>query len=170
MNQEKGEDTYAALYTRAVKLLAVRMRSEAELRTRLEAGTRAAGPGDPHTVARVLVRLKEQRLLDDRRFAGEAARSRFVHRNQGMRRVLLELGRLGVDEVVAAEAAEEAQLEAGGRDAILQRALEKRLRVGGRPKNRKGLVRLMRHLANNGHPPDAVRSHLAREFPDLLDW
>ncbi len=169
MNSENGEDTFAALYARAVRLLAVRMRGEAELRRRLLTGTRAADPGDPETVERVIARLQKAKLVDDRRFAFEASRSRFEYRNQGLRRVLLELRRLGVDEQTATEAAEEALEEAGGADAVLQRALEKRLRTGGRPKDRKGLVRLMRNLATNGHPPDAIRSHLAREFPKLFD-
>ncbi len=164
-----SEDNFAALYARAVRLLGVRMRAEAELRTRLIAGTRAAGPGDPETVELVIARLKKARLVDDRRFAFEAARSRFVHRLQGRRRVLLELRRLGVEESVAEAAAAEALEEVGGQGAVLERALEKRLRTGGRPRDRKGLARLMRNLAAGGHRPDHIRDVLARELPDLMD-
>lgn len=169
MNKGTSDDTFVVLYARAVRLLGVRMRAEAELRSRLLSGTRAAGPGDPETVERVVARLKKARLVDDRRFAFEAARSRFVHRFQGVRRVLLELRRLGVDEGLAEASTAEALKEAGGETEILEKALEKRLRVGGRPKDRKGLMRLMRHLSNNGHRPDSIRSRLAREFPKLLD-
>ena len=167
--EKKGDNTFAALYARAVRLLAVRMRAEAELRTRLTGGTRAAGPGDPETVERVLARLKRALLVDDRRFAFETASSRFVHRRQGPRRVLMELDRSGVDSAIAEAAVAEALEEAGGEETVLEQALEKRLRVGGRPKDRKGLARLMRHLSNNGHRPESIRSHLAREFPKLLD-
>jgi|GEM_PF-608656 len=169
MTEHPTEDTFAALYARAVRLLAVRMRAEAELRKRLLGGTKKTGPGDPQTVDEVIVRLQRERLVDDRRFAFEAARSRFEYRFQGMRRVLLELRRLGVEAHTASEAASEALDEAGGARAILERALAKRLRVGGQPKDRKGILRLMRQLANSGHAPDAVRSCLSREFPDLLD-
>jgi SOS response regulatory protein OraA/RecX len=164
-----GEDTFAALYARAVRLLAVRMRAEAELRMRLETGTRVAGPGDPETVERVITRLKKERLIDDRRFAFEAARSRFTYRHQGVRRVLMELTRLGVSSATAETSVAEALEEAGGEETVLRQAMEKRLRVGGRPKDRKGLARLLRHFASNGHPPDLVRRLLAREFPKLLD-
>lgn len=169
MTEQPVEDTFAALYARAVRLLTVRMRAEAELRKRLLGGTKKSGPGEPATVEAVIERLKRERLVDDRRFAGEASRGRFEYRHQGLLRVVLELKRLGIEEATAHEAAEESLDEAGGGDAVLDRALAKRLRTGGRPKDRKGIVRLMRHLANNGHPPETVRSRLAREFPDLLD-
>jgi SOS response regulatory protein OraA/RecX len=164
-----GEDTFAALHARAVRLLTVRMRAEAELRSRLLAGTKAAGPGDPGTVELVIARLKQARLVDDRRFAGEAARGRFEYRHQGRLRVLLELERLGIEESTVISATDEALEEAGGDEAVLVKALAKRLRVGDCPRDRKGLLRLMRHLANNGHPPDLVRQALAREFPKLFD-
>jgi len=164
-----SEDTFAALYARAVRLLAVRMRAEQELRTRLTTGTRTSGPADPPTVERVIERLKKERLVDDRRFAFEASRSRFTYRHQGLRRVLLELRRLGVPDRIAEDSATEALEEAGGAEAVLEQALEKKLRTTGRPKNLKGLARLLRTFANNGHPPHLVRSRLSREFPDLMN-
>lgn len=167
--EKSTNDTFAPLYARALRLLAVRMRAEAELRSRLETGTRAAGPGDPGTVEQVLAKLKRARLIDDHRFAFEASRSRFVYRLQGQRRVLMELVRVGVSSATAEAAVAEALEEVGGEETVLERALEKRLRVSGRPKNRKGLARLMRNLAAGGHRPDHVRGLLAREFPDLFN-
>jgi len=164
-----AEEALTALYARAIKLLSVRMRTEKELRLRLTTGTKATGPADPDAVARIIERLKKERLVDDHRFAYESARSRFTFRHQGLRRVLLELSRLGVADRVAETAAAEALEEAGGEDEVFEQALQKKLRTGGRPKNRKGLARLMRTFANHGHPPHLVREHLAREFPDLTD-
>jgi SOS response regulatory protein OraA/RecX len=162
-----AEEALTALYARAIKLLSVRMRAEAELRKRLTTGTKATGPADPDAVARIIERLKTERLVDDHRFAYESARSRFTYRYQGLRRVLLELSRLGVADRVAEAAAAEALEEVGGEAEVLEQALAKKLRTGGRPANRKGMARLMRNLANNGHPPHLVRERLSREFPGL---
>src|SRR5438105_10726403 len=83
------EDLYAA----ALHALMRRAHSSFELRIYLE--RRAS---EPASARRVLARLKEEKLLDDARYALDFARSRASGRRQGGRRIAMELRKRGVPD------------------------------------------------------------------------
>lgn len=83
---------------RALRLLAYRERTEAELRSRLmDDGYSAA------TVESTVTRLLDTGLLDDRRFAEQTARVLVEGRGYGRGRALRSLRRSGLDEELATE-------------------------------------------------------------------
>src|SRR5262249_26287929 len=88
--------TAPAAWQRAVRLLAQRDRSTAEIRARLE----AAGHR-PTIIAATIARLHELRYLSDERFA-ETAAARAAQRGHGSERVRAELAAKGVAESVIA--------------------------------------------------------------------
>ena len=96
------EDPEAAARELCLRLLTARARTRSELATALR------GRKVPDDVARrVLERLDEVGLVDDREFAGQWVRSRHRSRGLGRRALAVELSRKGV----AADAAEEALAE-----------------------------------------------------------
>jgi regulatory protein len=101
-----------ALGEYALRLLAQRARSVAELRQKL--GARAASQSD---VDRVIARLKELRALDDRQFAEHYAETQVRSNRVGRQRVLRDLLRKQVARSVAQKAVVEAY---SGADEILQ--------------------------------------------------
>jgi regulatory protein len=96
-----GEDCYQT----AIKLLKYRWRTEKELEVRL-----VEKKFSPDEITLVCQRLREEGLLDDRRFAENYAQSR-RQRRHGHRRIARELEALGVDRTDAAAALEGGEVE-----------------------------------------------------------
>lgn len=94
MKKDNVEDCHGA----ALRLLQYRWRGEHELDERL----RRRG-FDPQVVRQVIDRLREEKWLDDRRFAAEFARTR-RSRHLGRHRIARELQSLGVDRADASAA------------------------------------------------------------------
>lgn len=90
----------AAIREAALRLLAYRPRSEAEIRRRL------VDRFPEHLVDRIVQRLTEQRLLDDAAFAGQWRENREQHRPRARSMVRQELRRLGVATEVVDQALE----------------------------------------------------------------
>jgi regulatory protein len=107
------------VYNRALRFLAYRPRSEAELRARLGRAGCAAPP-----IEAALEKLRGLKLLDDEAFARSFARDRIENRGLGPLRVERELRLKGVAKAVIAEVLKESfdreQDKARGR-AILER-------------------------------------------------
>src|ERR1700685_3050785 len=92
----------AGLYDYAVKTLARRMRSEAELR-RLMKPRVAPEPQGEAAIAAVVARLKEHGYLNDAAFAETYARLRQQNEKLGERRVKQDLKQKGVHDALIAE-------------------------------------------------------------------
>ncbi len=138
-------------FQRAIKLLAARSRSVAELRELL-----LQTKGATKTVVdEVLARLREYGYLDDERFAFGYASLKLRQRPLGRQRLKRDLAMKKVDkavidgalDLVFAEVSEEEQID---------RAIEKRTRVRGRPKNRLQAKSLFDHLMRQGFPYELV--------------
>jgi len=143
----------------AIRLLARREHSRAELAERLAAKGHAPGPIDE-----CLDALAEQGLQSDARFAESFLRSR-VFRGQGPMKIRLEMERrgLGREEVRDAFAASE---QAGEADwfALACEALSRRFTgPGDTPRER---ARRERFLAGRGFDFDQVRHALAHAWDD----
>lgn len=149
------------LFALAVRALARRPRSVAEVRRLLSA--RAASPG---SVDAVLTRLREHRYLDDRRLAeGVVLYQKEVERH-GRARVLRDLQRRGIGAAVAAAAV------AGGYDgapeeALLAAYIRKKRQL--RPPDWPAAARLYRGWLRAGFSPAAAQAALRRWRVDP-DW
>jgi regulatory protein len=144
-------DARRRTFERAVKLLAARPRSVAELRQRL-LQTRTT---DSSTVELVIDRLREYGYLDDERFAFSYASLKVKQRPVGRRRLEQDLKFKKVDKQVADEALELVYTETS-EDDLIDRAIEKRLRVRGRPSNRVEAKSLFDYLLRQGFPYELV--------------
>jgi regulatory protein len=141
-------------YTDALKLLARRELSEAQLRDRL-----ARRKHDPDAVDVALERLREERAVDDVRVAEAIARSQTALKRRGKLRVRLEIERAGIAAATARRVVDEvfADLDA---DALLDDALAKRLRPGHDIADDRAFNRLYRYLVGQGFDPDRVMALL----------
>ncbi len=138
-------------FQRAVKLLAAKPRSIAELRERL-----MQGRGSNQAVVEIVIaRLREYGYLGDERFAYGYASLKVRQRPVGKRRLQRDLQLKKVDRAVADEALEAVFAETS-EEELIDRAIEKRIRLRGRPNSRADAKKLFDHLLRQGFSFDLV--------------
>ena len=158
------EEKRRRTFDRAVKLIASKSRSVAELRERLLQG-RAATTQD---VEAVIARLKEYGYLDDERFAFSYASLRVKQRPIGRRRLERDLKFKKVDTAVADEALQLVYAETS-EDELIDRAIEKRIRLKGRPGTRLEAKSLFDHLLRQGFPFELVSEKVRKVSQSQID-
>ena len=136
---------------RAVKLLAAKPRSLAELRERLLEKEWAS----EEAVDAALARLKEYGYLDDERFAFGYASYRVKQRPVGRQRLARDLQMKKVDRATTEQALELVFNETPEAD-LVDRAIEKRIRLRGRPRTRQEVKSLFDHLLRLGFSYDLI--------------
>jgi len=151
-------------FQRAVKLLAAKPRSIAELRERLMQGRGA----NKAVVETVIARLREYGYLDDERFAFGYASLKVRQRPVGKRRLQRDLQLKKVDRTVADEALEAVFAETS-EEELIDRAIEKRIRLRGRPKDRAEAKKLFDHLLRQGFPFELVSAKVRAATRASLD-
>ena len=151
-------------FERAVKLLAAKPRSVAELRERLLRGKNA----DAEIVETVISRLREYGYLNDEHFAFCYASYKVKQKPVGRRRLERDLKLKKIDNSVANEALEMVYGETP-EEQLIDEAITKRLQLRGKPKNRAEAKSLFDHLLRRGFAfelvSDKVRS-LATDYTD----
>ncbi len=154
MAGEAGSDeSFTAVWGVAVRALARREHSVAELRRKLR------GKGFcPAVVERVLDRLREEHLLCDRRFVEAFVHSR-RSKGVGPLRIEAELRERGVDGALAAEGIEP---DHESWQALMEQVREKRFGVEP-PRDHRERVRQARFLQHRGFPVDAIRRLLKQD-------
>lgn len=160
-------DLRRKIFERAIKLLAAKPRSVAELRERLLRGKNT----DQAIVEAVISRLREYGYLNDERFAFSYASYKVKQKPVGRRRLERDLKFKKVDSAVATEALEMVYAETS-EEQLIDKAIEKRLRIRGRPKNRAEAKRLFDHLLRQGFGFELVSNKirsLATDFTDETD-
>jgi regulatory protein len=151
-------------FQHAVKLLAAKPRSIAELRDRL-----AERCSSKTVVETVISRLREYGYLDDERYALTYAASKVRQQPIGRRRLELSLARKKVDRAVADEALNQVFAETPEED-LIDRAIEKRIRLRGRPNTRAEAKSLFDHLLRQGFQFELVANKVrAAAKTDLED-
>jgi len=161
VNPEKARER---TFQRAVKLLAAKPRSVAELRERLleKKWTNEA------IVEAVLQKLGEYGYLNDERFAFSYASYKVKQKPVGRRRLERDLKFKKIDSGVANEALEMVFTQTP-EEQLIDQAIAKRLRIRGKPKNRAEAKSLFEHLLRQGFEfelvSDKVRS-LATDYAD----
>ena len=147
-------DADCALYDRALRLLAARSRSAAEIRRRLR---RDGAPAE--RIERVIKTLESRGLLDDAAHARAVTRSRVRSRAASSRRIEQELRRQGVAADVATEAISEVFADEAIDEAVVAEAVaRKRAALLGDLPGPVQRRRLYGYLARRGYSPDIVRA------------
>jgi len=144
------EQLRARTFERAAKLLAAKSRSVAELRERL-----LERCSDKAVVEIVIARLREYGYLDDERYAVSYASSKVRQSPLGRRRLEQSLAMKKVERSVAEEALDQVYAETP-EEELIDRAIEKRVRLRGRPKTRAEAKSLFDYLLRQGFPFELV--------------
>jgi SOS response regulatory protein OraA/RecX len=152
--------TPAAARALVLRWLGQRELTTAQLRLRLR---RRHCPED--TIAETLAALTADGAIDDRRAAAARARHDVAIRRRGPARVLRQVEALGVDRDTAREAVA-AAFEDLDQDAMIDDALDRRLRARPFPADRAALARLYGWLVRQGFDPDKVSARLRRRGRD----
>jgi regulatory protein len=139
------------ILARALNILAARQRSERQLREQLLAKEWA----EPGLVDECISRLKELGYVNDDLFAHSYASSRVSARAIGRSRVARELAGKKIARKTIDEALDTV-FEEVGEEALIDRAIEKRVRTHGRPADRAGAKRMFDHLARLGFQYDLI--------------
>ena len=106
-------------------------------------------------VETVIARLREYGYLDDERYALGYAAAKVRQQPIGRRRLEQSLALKKVDRAIADEALDQVFAETP-EEELLDRALEKRVRLRGRPKTRAEAKSLFDHLLRQGFPFELV--------------
>jgi regulatory protein len=138
-------------FQRAAKLLAAKPRSVEELRERLLEKQWT----DEGTVEAVIAKLREYGYLDDERFAFGYAAYRVRQKPVGRQRLARDLQMKKVSKETADEALD-LVFEETPEEELIDRAIEKRLRLRGRPQSRAETKSLFDHLLRQGFSYDLV--------------
>ena len=146
-------------FNRAVKLLTVKSRSVAELRERLLQGKNTTAD----VVETVIARLEEYGYLNDERFAFSYASLKVKQRPVGRRRLQQDLKHKKVENKVAEGALELVYAETP-EEQLIDQAIEKRIRVRGRPKTRIEAKKLFDHLLRQGFEFELVSDKVRALF------
>lgn len=92
IEQLRAEDEFEVAHQKAINFLSYRPRSENELRQYM-----VKHKIQPESVERILEKLKESKLINDRQFASTWVENRSEHRPRSSQMLAMELKKLGVD-------------------------------------------------------------------------
>jgi regulatory protein len=147
-------------YIDALKMLARRELSEAQVRQRL-----ARRDHDSDLIDQAVGRLKEDRAIDDQRVAEAIARSETSVRKRGKLRVKRKIESAGIGAATARRVVDEV-FGALDADGLLEAALAKRLRHGKAIADDREFNRLYRYLIGQGFEADRVLARLRKARQD----
>src|SRR6476659_2064936 len=140
---------------RAVKLLAAKPRSERELKERL---LEKRWTND-EIVGGVLEKLKEYEYLNDEQYAKDLAVSKLRQKPQGKRRLKQSLSRKKLDKETVDEAINSA-FEKIPETELIDRAIQKRLRLKGMPETREEKKKFYDYLLRQGFSYDLTSARM----------
>jgi regulatory protein len=140
---------------RAFRLLAAKPRSVAEIRERLleKAWT------NREIVDAVIEKLSDYKYLNDEQFAADLAVSKLRQQPQGKRRLKQTLSQKKLDKETVNEAIASAFEKLPEAD-LLDKAIEKRLRLKGQPQTREDIKKFYDHLLRRGFSYELISSKL----------
>ena len=136
---------------RAVKLLAAKPRSVAELRDRLLEKEWTNDEAVDYAIAK----LSEYGYVDDEQFALGYASARVRQKPVGRSRLARDLQMKQIDRELAEQTLEKV-FEATPEAELIDAAIEKRIRLRGRPTNRQETKSLFDHLLRRGFSYDLI--------------
>src|SRR4029077_16352700 len=113
----------------------------------------------PDAIEEAVTRLRAERALDDSRVAEAIARTETSLRRRGRIRVQLQIQKAGIDKSTAKRAIDEV-FESIDDGALVEAALNKRLRGRGTIEDDKEFQRLYRYLAGQGFEAEQIMKAL----------
>jgi regulatory protein len=140
---------------RAIRLLAAKSRSTAELRSRLLEKEWA----NEKEVEEIIDKLRGYGYLNDRDLAHSVARAEIRRKPQGRRRLRQVIARREIERPLVDEAVEAALAELPESE-LINAAIEKRVRTRGVPQTREEAKKLFDHLLRRGFDLDLVRERV----------
>lgn len=144
-------------YASALRLLARRELSEAQVRDRLARRGCAA-----REIEDAIVRLRASRALDDRRVATACARTQVLVKHRGRARVERELAAIGIAGDIARDALADVYGEFD-ESTLIEQELARRLRLQHAVvADRTQFRRIYQQLVRQGFAPEAVMAALLR--------
>jgi regulatory protein len=143
-------------YVDGLHLLGRRELSVRQLRERL-----IAREHDRDEIEDAIARLLESRALDDARVAGAYVRTALKIKGRGRLRIQRELHAIGIPKDVAAQALADAFGEID-ENALVLKALQKKLRGGQKIATPAEYARLFGHLMRQGFSPATITAVLRR--------
>jgi regulatory protein len=146
----------SSAYVDGLKLLARRELSEQQVRQRL-----ARKGHDADAIDEAVVRLRDERAIDDARVAEAIARTETAIKRRGQLRVRMQIERAGIATAIAKRAVDEVFGNLDG-EALLEASLAKRLRGRARIADDREFQRLYRYLIAQGFDADHVMRALER--------
>jgi len=153
-------------FDRAVNLLTYKPRSIKELREKLLEKDWTNGA----IVEEVLQKLEGYGYLNDAQFAKSFAASKIRQKPVGKRVLQQKLAQRKLDKETVAEAIEKA-FEETPEAEIIERAIEKRLRLKGKPTTRENVKKFYDFLLRQGFSYDLVSSKMreiaSRDYDDI---
>lgn len=150
-----GGKTEVSLLTAALRLLAMREHSRAELRRKLAARVEGSDALEP-----LLDQLEQKGLLSDARFAESYVRSKAGRLGGG--RLRRELGERGVSSDIVAAVLEEALPE----DELTRARAVWKKKFGAPPQDRNEWARQARFLQTRGFAVEVIRKLLKEPFDE----
>jgi regulatory protein len=136
---------------RAVRLLAAKPRSIGELRERLMEKSWT----NREIVDAIIEKLSEYNYLDDQKYAADLAVSKLRQRPQGKRRLKQALSQKKLDKETVDEAINSA-FEKIPETELIDRAIEKQIRLKGMPETRDEVKKFYDHLLRRGFGYDLI--------------
>jgi regulatory protein len=140
---------------RAVRLLAAKPRSVAELRERLLEKLWT----NEQIVDGVIEKLKEYKYLDDEQFARDVAVSKLRQKPQGKRRLQQAMSQKKLDREIVENAIRNA-FEKHPEEELIDAAIEKRIRLKGLPERREDEKKFYDHLMRLGFGYGLIKEKL----------
>ena len=141
---------------RAIRLLAAKPRSIAEIRERLLEKTWT----DAAIVDVVIAKLKDYSYLDDDQYARDLALSKLRQKPQGRRRLEQRLSQKKLDRMTL-DTAITAAYEVMPESDLIDVAIEKRVRLKGTPHTHDERKKFTEHLLRSGFDYGLIRNKLA---------
>ncbi len=136
-------------------MLVARARSENQLREKLLAKEWL----DASLLDECIARLKELGYVNDKSFAYNYALSRLQGRAIGRNRLGRELAEKKVSREIIEETLEAVFVEVA-EDDLIEKAIEKHIRLHGAPNDAKGAKRIFAHLMRRGFQYDLIAKRL----------
>jgi regulatory protein len=134
---------------RAIALLAFKQRSRAELHQHL------SEMSNDDTALAVITRLEEIGYINDEKFASSLASSRIAIKPLGRARLRRDLQRRKLPHEIIERALDQTYDETS-EESLIDAAIEKRVRLRGKPATREDAQRLFAHLVRLGFGYDLV--------------
>jgi len=154
-NVRDPESARERTMNRAVKLLAAKPRSVGELRERLLEKSWT----NPEIVDAVIEKLTDYKYLDDEQYAAGLALSKLRQRPQGKHRLRQSLSQKKLDKETIDKAIASAFEKLPEKD-LIDREIEKRIRLKGVPQTSDEIKKFYDHLVRRGFGYDLVSTKL----------